>query len=129
MITGHGRTLRPTTPPLPGKNVTSADRSAYRFRRTISIIAFAFAISPIVVSFVASGISDLLGCGVSAAGPGVCTVMGIDIGGLLTSAFLLHWGAIITLPIGMLVGFIFLVAAGFTKVAEDRGFSAKGDAE
>lgn len=59
-----------------------------------------FTASPILSAMVAGYIGELCGCRVDEAGVYPCVVMGIDIGGILSTMFVLGWAFIFTIFIG-----------------------------
>lgn len=72
----------------------------------LSIIAAA---APISIAIAADALGSAFGCEVNEGSSSPCIVGGVDIGGMLTSAFVLGWLSILIMPfagIGVLVGLI-----------------------
>lgn len=63
-----------------------------------------FTFGPLLSAFLASWIAELNGCQVNEGGAYPCLVAGRDIGGTLAFLFTLGWLALITIPVGLLVG-------------------------
>ncbi len=64
---------------------------------------------PIVLAFAATVIGGLLGCSVNEGGSPTCLFMGIDISGVLTNLFIMHWFGMITLPIAALLVVVWIL--------------------
>jgi len=74
-----------------------------------SIIA---AVTPISIAIGADALGGAFGCEVNEGSSSPCIVGGVDIGGMLSSAFVLGWLSILIIPfagIGVLVGLIISV--------------------
>lgn len=58
------------------------------------------AVLPLLIAMSAGYIGELLGCTVNEAGAHPCTVLGVNIGEILSIPFVFGWVALITLPLG-----------------------------
>lgn len=72
----------------------------------IALLSLAIGVAPIACSLLASAIAHLCKAKLSAAEVTPCYVFGYDIGGLLSTMFMLHWFAIFTLPL-MFIGWLY----------------------
>ena len=78
-------------------------------RKTLTIYAalLVYTLAPIASVLIAASIAKLAGADVDEGRSHPCVILGIDIGGLLYSMFVLGWLGLITLPTGGLAILIF----------------------
>jgi hypothetical protein len=93
-------------------------RAVFWFGVALGVIVLAAA-APVISVFLATGISDGLGCALGESG-GACRLMGVDIGNVLSEMFVFGWLAIDTLPLGALGFLIWLVVAAITAIVTRR---------
>lgn len=70
-------------------------------------IAFLVTISPILIALLGLGLAELLGCGGS--GPGITCEGQPGLSSALTTMVLMHWFALMTLPIGLPITLFLLI--------------------
>lgn len=75
-----------------------------------------FALLPVAAVLLASLLATIAGCNVNEGGAEACSLLGLDIGGLLYMLFVSGWFALITLPIGVPAVLVGLVLYGIAKV-------------
>jgi hypothetical protein len=68
-----------------------------------------FAVLPIGIVLAVGIIGNVLDCVVDESGTSVCMLLGVDIGGMLATIGILGWFALITIPIGVVIGALFLI--------------------
>ncbi|MGL4397609.1 MAG: hypothetical protein ACRCS9_13795 [Hyphomicrobium sp.] len=71
-------------------------------RRLVAVIA-ALCMVPFAAVMVSALLAALLGCELNEGTVEVCSVFGVDVGGMLSGLFVTGWLALITLPLLMLV--------------------------
>ena len=90
--------------------------------RLYFILVSLFTVSPIpayALTLLLSWVSD---CHFSEAGPAVCPVAGVDVGGFLYGLFLVAaWGWIVTLPVGGVLLVAGVLYALFKRLGSGRG--------
>lgn len=64
---------------------------------------------PLLGVLLASAVAGANGCRLDEAGSYPCVVAGVDVGGLLSTLFVLGWLMLVTLPAGIVVGAVGLV--------------------
>jgi len=80
------------------------------FRRGWPVLALVFlTFAPLISVLVASSIASAHGCVLSSAGVRPCLILGWDAGALLSTMALLSWLGLATLPLGFLIGCVWLV--------------------
>ncbi len=79
-----------------------------------------FAIFPILSVLAASGLSTIGGCELNEGDVNACSVLGIEMGGLLYTMFVMGWFALVTLPYGGLVAVIGLILYVIAKIVLRR---------
>jgi len=77
----------------------------------ICLTALLVGLAPLLLALAGLGLARVLGCALSAAGPELCMVMGLDIGPTLSVMMVMHWFAILGLPLAGL-GALGLLALG-----------------
>jgi len=65
---------------------------------------------PLLGVLVASAVAGAFGCRLDEAGSYPCMVAGVDVGGLLSTLFVLGWLMLLTLPLGAVLGVAGLAA-------------------
>ena len=75
------------------------------------VVIVVLAALPLISTFIAGAIANVLGCTVNEGGASTCMFMGKDIGETLAEMFVLGWLAFVTLPYGLVALAIWLVAA------------------
>ncbi len=73
-----------------------------RLLRRIFIVLAVLCLLPRASVLASATIAALAGCELNEASTSVCSIAGVDIGGLLSAMFVMGWMALITLP--MLLG-------------------------
>jgi len=71
-------------------------------RKTITIYAVlsAYTLAPVLSVLIAMGVAKITGAALDEGNTHPCLVLGVDIGGLLYSMFVVGWIGLITLPTG-----------------------------
>ena len=81
-----------------------------RFRRVWPVLAlFLFMFGPLISVFIATSIASAHGCLLDEAGVQPCLVLGWDAGALLYPMAVISWFSLVTLPLGFLIGCVWLV--------------------
>lgn len=62
-----------------------------------------FALGPIVLGLLASGVATVFGCALNESGTNPCVVAGVDLGPVLVDGFVAMWFMLLTLPAGALL--------------------------
>jgi len=75
-----------------------------RLLRRIFIVLAVVCLLPLASVLASATIAALAGCELNEASTSVCSIAGLDIGGLLSAMFVMGWMALITLP--MLLGLL-----------------------
>lgn len=75
-----------------------------RLLRRIFIVLAVLCLLPLASVLASATIAALAGCELNEASTSVCSIAGVDIGGLLSAMFVMGWMALITLP--MLLGLL-----------------------
>jgi hypothetical protein len=75
-----------------------------RLLRRIFIVLAVLCLLPLASVLASATIAALAGCELNEASTSVCSIAGLDIGGLLSVMFVMGWMALITLP--MLLGLL-----------------------
>ena len=60
------------------------------------------ALSPIIISVIAGGLGNCLGCNINEAGTDDCIRWGIPFGNILNPLGVIGWFALLTIPVGVL---------------------------
>ena len=86
------------------------------------------AVGPAAIVYVASVIADLNHCTIIDAGPTPCVIFGQDRGGLLYDMATMVQVSFVTLPIGILLGFLWMSVLVISLMAYRRKRSGVADA-
>jgi hypothetical protein len=90
----------------------SAKRSSAPVWLVVSLVLILlFAVSPLILASVSSGIASVLGCTVNEGGASGCILRGRDIGETLAEMFVAGWLEFVTLPLGLAALAVWFVAA------------------
>ncbi|MPY67166.1 hypothetical protein F8S09_10745 [Deinococcus sp. SDU3-2] len=65
---------------------------------------------PLLGVMIASAVAGAFGCRLDEAGSYPCVVAGVDVGGLLSTLFVMGWLMLLTIPLGAVLGAAGLVA-------------------
>jgi len=95
--------------------------------QTLVLIAI-FAAGPSVIVYLASVIADLNHCAIVDAGPTPCLILGQDRGGLLYDMATFVQVSFVTMPIGILLGFLWLSVLIISLMAYRRKRAGVADA-
>lgn len=79
-----------------------------RLLRRIFVVLAALCLLPLASVLASATIAALAGCELNEASTSVCSIAGLDIGGVLSTMFVMGWMALITLP--MLLGLLIVWA-------------------
>ncbi|MEQ1717195.1 MAG: hypothetical protein ABL907_14635 [Hyphomicrobium sp.] len=85
-------------------------------RRIIAVLA-GLCLLPFAGVLFSALLAALLGCELNEGGTETCSVLGLDVGGVLSSLFVMGWMALITLPLlmGLLAVWAFLEGGVFWR--------------
>lgn len=100
-----------------------------RHVRTIIAILAGLCLLPFAGVLVSAMLAALFGCELNEGGPQACMVLGLDLGGVLSSMFVMGWMALITLPLLMGLLVLWAVVEGgvfWRKRRRDRKAAAGG---
>ena len=86
------------------------------------------ALGPMAIVYLASVIADLNHCTILDSGPTPCVILGQDRGGLLYDMASMVQVSFVTLPIGILLGFLWLSVLIISQMAWGRKRSGVADA-
>src|SRR3569832_59443 len=86
------------------------------------------AVGPAVIVYLASAIADLNHCTITDTGPTPCVIFGQDRGGLLYDMATMVQVSFVTLPIGILLGFLWMSVLVISVMAYRRKRSGVADA-
>lgn len=103
-------------------------RTMNQARRAVGWLA-AIGLLPLLSVLVSSLFAGLFGCELSEVGPQVCSVLGLDVGGVLATLFTLGWMALITLPLTGLLLMTWALFEGFVYLRRRRRARKSGDVE
>lgn len=78
------------------------------FRWTLALAILACG-TPLVLALGASGVASALGCKLNEGMVNPCLLSGIDIGGALTTMFVMGWLMLFTLPLAVLLIAIWII--------------------
>ncbi|BDP43147.1 hypothetical protein DAETH_31160 [Deinococcus aetherius] len=88
----------------------------------LAVLAWAlFTFGPLLGVLLSSWVAGANGCRLDEAGTYPCVVAGVDVGGLLSTLFVLGWLMLVTIPVGVLVGLGGLVAWAVLLVSRRAG--------
>lgn len=107
-------------------NASGAPPAAFRMRpywQVLALIAL-FALWPLVVVYLTSLVADLAGCTI---GAGPCPIGGADAGPLLAALASVVQVSVMSLPVGLMLGFLWLCVLGFSWMAYRRKRSGVAD--
>ena len=93
----------------------------------LALIAI-FALAPMAIVYLASVIADLNGCTIVDTGPTPCVILGADRGGLLYDMASMVQVSFVTLPIGVLLSFLWLSVLIISQMAWRRKRAGVADA-
>lgn len=91
--------------PLPGPR-----RFPWAIYIVVAVVIAAFAFSPMLFVALAGVIANANGCPLDVLAPQPCLVNGVDWGGPLYAIAILGWFTLLTLPAGLVLAVVWLVA-------------------
>lgn len=109
--------------------MTASNETRRRCRpifRILLIVILVFMLGPILMALGAALFADSFGCGLDEGSVHSCVVAGLDWGDMLYTMGMMHWLALITLPLGSAALLVWLLALVITFFIRHRAASRNG---
>ena len=90
------------------------------FSRRTFVVLIGLCLLPLAAVIVSAALAALVGCELNEGVTNVCQIAGIDIGGFLSSLFVMGWLALITLPLLMCVLALWALVEGGARWRQKR---------
>lgn len=106
--------------------VAAVKNFPWRLYGVVALAIAIFALWPLVSVFASIGVAQQFGCQLDEGSIHVCMIGGSDWGGALTILFVMGWFALLTLPVGLGAGLIWLAVLVVHRLAwsQRRGRAA-----
>ncbi len=89
------------------------------------ILIVLFAGLPVIGIVISTEIASALGCRLDEGNPHTCPFLGMDLGGLLYALFVSGWFGLFTIPVGVVLLLVWLIAAIVSAFIHLRARSAR----